>query len=144
MRVSVSKKGLPREGKPDGGVVPGQMMQLKVPVAAAAKAPAQNQDGGAAEPSKKRKHDEAAYVSPDAYYTTNAMPYMPRKEKELWTDLGDGLKHRSFDAGFMERKMPNIGLKLCGSIGNKAEIVAASERAVAASKHDAASLVLYK
>ena len=94
------------------------------------------QDAGVSDSSKKRKHEE--------HYGIDAMPYMPKDETDLWTDLGDGLKCRSFKADFMAGKMPNIGVKMCGSLGNRAEIVSPSQRAIASKKRDAASLVLYK
>jgi hypothetical protein len=72
-----------------------------------------------------------------------AMPYLPKDEAHLWTDLGDGLKRRSFEAGFMNKKLPNIGVLLCGCLGNRAEIAPASPRVVEACEIAKPLLVLY-
>jgi hypothetical protein len=97
-------------------------------------------DGNAGS-SKKRKHDE---VGEHDAKDDSAMPYMSRKDKHLWTDLGNGMKHRSFRADFMQHAMPNIGVRSCGCLGNCVEIVPASIKAVTAIQYPAASLVLYK
>lgn len=61
----------------------------------------------------------------------SAMPYLVNKDdKHKWTDLGDGLKHCSFDGAFMEHKLPNIGIRMDGFLDNRVEIVQASKRVV--------------
>ena len=87
--------------------------------------------------SKKRKTSDAEVRN------DKAMPYLPAKDTDMWTDLGDGLKHRSFDGGFMQKKMPNIGVLMCGALGNRVEISPASPRVLKATKLDHASLVVY-
>ena len=72
-----------------------------------------------------------------------AMPYVPKDDAHLWSDLGDGLKRRSFEAGFMNKKLPNIGVLLCGSLGNRAEIAPASPRVIETCELAKPSLVLY-
>jgi hypothetical protein len=76
----------------------------------------------------------------------DAMAYLPNGEKHLWTDLSDGLKHRSFDGTFMNGKLPNSGVKLCGCIENAIEIVPASSRVVRHlyEKHGPNTLGTYK
>ena len=88
--------------------------------------------------SKKRKFDESAAKA--------AMPYMPRDQKEAWTDFGDGLKHRSFEADFMQNKVPEIGVRLCGCLGNAVKIVSPSPHAIQVlkKKHEADALVMYQ
>ena len=92
-------------------------------------------DASTAKESKKRTREE-----------DEAMPYLPKDDKHLWTDLSGGLKHRSFEGTFMDGKLPNIGVKLCGSIGNAVEIAPASSRVVdhLNGKHGPDSLMIYK
>ena len=71
-----------------------------------------------------------------------AVPYVHDSDKHLWTDLGDGLRTRSFKAKFMD-SAPNIGIRMSGYLGNKVEIRAASQRVIEASKLDKAFLVVY-
>ena len=73
--------------------------------------------------SKKRTRDDSAKYNKPMPYLPKAMPYLPKGDKEEWTDLGDGLKHRSFDGAFMKDKLPNIGVRMCGCLGNRVEIV---------------------
>lgn len=86
--------------------------------------------------SKKRKTDAGVH-------NDKAMPYLPVKDTYKWTDLGDGLKYRSFNGGFMQKKMPNIGVLMCGALGNRVEISPVSPRVLKATKLDHASLVVY-
>lgn len=74
-----------------------------------------------------------------------AMPYLPKDDKDLWNDFSNGMKHRNFKGTFMDGKLPNIGVKLCGSIGNAVEIVPASSRVVdhLNEKHGPESLMIY-
>lgn len=87
--------------------------------------------------SKKRKTAE-----PEAR-NDEAMPYLPDRDVAKWTDLGDGLKHRSFAGGFMQKKMPNIGVLMSGALGNRVEISPVSPRVQNAIKLDPTSLVVY-
>ena len=43
----------------------------------------------------------------------------------------------------VQKKLPNIGVLLCGCLGNRVQIVPASQRVIDASKRDSASLVVY-
>ena len=82
--------------------------------------------------SKKRNRDE------------EAMPYV-FNDKHIWTDVGNGLKHRKFVTDFMQNKMPNIGVLLCGFLNNAVEIVSVSPRAIRAigDKYASESLMMY-
>lgn len=94
--------------------------------------------------SDKRKRDDSGRC--DSGKDDKAMPYLPQGDKEKWTDFGDGLKHRSFDGAFMNYKLPNIGVRMCGCIGNRVEIVPASQRVLDHLLCDMAesALVVYK
>ena len=74
------------------------------------------------------------------------MPFLLKKDKDLWTDLSDGLKHRSFEGTFMNGKIPNIGVKLIASLGNAVEIVPVSSRVFdhLNAKHGPDALMFYK
>lgn len=72
------------------------------------------------------------YVEPiDENADLTAMPYLPHKSDiSLWTDAGNGMKHRFFEAAFMKNQMPNIGIRTCGWLDNRVEIVPSSMRVV--------------
>ena len=71
------------------------------------------------------------------------MPYMPEDEKRAWSDLGEGLKTRTFDADWMCKALPHIGVCFSGNLGNRVEIVKTSQRVIEAIQSDPSSLVVY-
>jgi len=72
-----------------------------------------------ADESMKRTRDE------------DAMPFVATEdERRRWTDIGNGIKHRSFEASFTHNKIPNIGVLMSGGLDNAVEIVPASLRIV--------------
>lgn len=92
-------------------------------------------DDPTAKESKKRSRED-----------DEAMPYLLPNDKHLWTDCSNGMKHRSFKGTFMDGKLPNIGVKISGDLGNAVEIVPASSRVVdhLIEKHGPDSLMIYK
>lgn len=103
------------------------------------------------EKSTKRKRDEEERPEedfPPVERDDTAMPYMPKGENKLWTDMGNGIKHRSFDGAFMAHKIPNVGVLMSGNLGNAVEIVPASLRIInrIADPHttDRSSFVFYE
>ena len=75
-----------------------------------------------ADESRKRTRDE------------NAMPFVATEdERRRWTDIGNGIKHRSFEAGFTHNKIPNIGVLMSGGLDNAVDS-RSSPRVCASSK----------
>lgn len=71
----------------------------------------------------------------------DTMPFLLEEDKALWTYVGPELRTRSFEGEWMDGMPPVLGVRLC--LGNRVDIVPASQCVLQSLADDPADLVVY-